>query len=388
MLPTTLFDGVEVDVISIGDADCIVVTQWHDSIPHRILIDGGCGGDAQGVKDFLLYRGYTYFWAVLCTHLHNDHATGLIKIVQDKSFTFSNGWMHDITKHVSAETLRRAAAAVDGVKDVVETTRELAAAFASRKITPMEPFAGMAIAAWPAMTVLGPSLPFYREVIQNFAKVELPAPVPRPIAPSPLWTALALSVGADTATPLYGLGRLAASQPPRYNSLASLIPSISLPTLTNALRKSSVSRNPTTQPFNNTSAVLGVTSNGAKLLLTADAGSEALSHVGAEWNHLNYLGVPHHGSDGNLSQGDIERFCPQFAFISSKGDSSHPSRAVVSGLVKIGAKVASTHKSGHLHYSAGRVPPRPDYKPAEFLRGTGEPEPVVADWAKLLSGLK
>ena len=150
MLPTTLFDGVEVDVISIGDADCIVVTQWHDSIPHRILIDGGCGGDAQGVKDFLLYRGYTYFWAVLCTHLHNDHATGLIKIVQDKSFTFSNGWMHDITKHVSAETLRRAAAAVDGVKDVVETTRELAAAFASRRSPAMgERFPGDGGRRWP-----------------------------------------------------------------------------------------------------------------------------------------------------------------------------------------------------------------------------------------------
>jgi glyoxylase-like metal-dependent hydrolase (beta-lactamase superfamily II) len=141
----TVFDGVEVDVISIGDADCIVVTQWHESVPHRILIDGGRGGDAQAVKDFLLRRGYTYFWAVLCTHLHNDHAAGLIKIVQDKSFTFSNGWMHDINKHVSAETLRRASAAVDGVKEVVENTKELAAAFASRKITPMQPFAGMAI---------------------------------------------------------------------------------------------------------------------------------------------------------------------------------------------------------------------------------------------------
>jgi hypothetical protein len=195
-------------------------------------------------------------------------------------------------------------------------------------------------------------------------------------------------MGEGTPNALSGFGRLAVSHPPRYNSLASLIPPAPFSPLTNALSKSSLGKNPTTQPFNNTSVILGVTSNGFKLLLAADAGSEALHHVGAEWNHLNYLGVPHHGSDGNLSQKDIERFHPQFAFISAKGDSSHPSRAIVSGLVKIGAKVASTHKSGNLAYSAGRVPARPDYGPAEFLKGTGEPEPVASDWAKALYGLK
>ena len=100
-----------------------------------------------------------------------------------------------------------------------------------------------------------------------------------------------------------------------------------------------------------------------------------------------YMGVPHHASGGNLSQKDIERFCPRFATISAKGDSSHPSRAIVSGLVKVGTKVASTHKSGNLWFWSGNVPARADYGLVELLKGTGEPQPVV-DWMKILSGMK
>jgi len=124
---------------------------------------------------------------------------------------------------------------------------------------------------------------------------------------------------------------------------------------------------------------------GTKLLFTGDAGTEALSHVDADWNHLTYLGVPHHGSDGNLSQSDIERFLPKFAVISAKGDSSHPSRSIVSGLVKVGAKVGSTHQHGNLWFYSGTVPARSDYNPIEYLKGTGNPEPLI-DWAKILSG--
>lgn len=141
--------------------------------------------------------------------------------------------------------------------------------------------------------------------------------------------------------------------------------------------------NPSTQPFNDTSVILGVRFPAGRLLFTGDAGSDALAHVSPEWNHLMYMGVPHHGSGGNLSQADIERFCPRFATISAKGDSSHPDRAVVSGLVKVGSQVGSTHKSGNLWFWAGTVPARADYSPIEPFRGTGEPEPVV-DWAKFL----
>lgn len=154
--------------------------------------------------------------------------------------------------------------------------------------------------------------------------------------------------------------------------------------LTGALGRSSVKEEPKTQPFNNTSMILGVEFAGTRLLFTADAGSEALDRIPEEWKNLAWMQVPHHGSDGNLSQRNIERFCPQFAFISACGDSSHPSRAIVNGLIKVGSQVCSTHslKPGHLWYHNGTVPARADYGEAERLKVTGDQKPI--DWAALL----
>jgi hypothetical protein len=248
------------------------------------------------------------------------------------------------------------------VKEVAEATKELAAAFAGRGITPMEPFAGMAVAGWPEMHVLGPSLPYYRNVMAEFTKISVKVPLPLP-APRSTLGALALST-----PPSPYLAALAGLAPP--------VASAPIPPLLGALVNSSVKENPTTQPFNNTSVILGV-NFGAGLLFTGDAGTEALSHVGPEWHNLLYLGVPHHGSDGNLSRLDIERFCPKFAIVSAKGDASHPDRAIVSGLVKCGAKVGSTHAHGNLWFWSGVVPARSDYSPCEGLKGTGVPEPLI-----------
>src|SRR5258708_6968305 len=97
-----------------------------------------------------------------------------------------------------------------------------------------------------------------------------------------------------------------------------------------------------------------------RLLFTADAGAESLDLIPAGWKNLMWMQIPHHGSDGNLSQKNIERFCPKFANIAACGDLSHPSRAIVNGLIKVGAQVFSTHK-GHLWFHSGSVPYRPDY---------------------------
>lgn len=139
------------------------------------------------------------------------------------------------------------------------------------------------------------------------------------------------------------------------------------------LSKSSVKESPKTQPFNNTSTILGINYNGNRLLFTADAGANALDRIPKEWANVTWMQVPHHGSDGNLSQENIERFCPQNAYISCRGDSSHPSRAIINGLIKVNGKVFSTHESRSLCYSIGVVPVRPDYSPAIPLNATGAP---------------
>ena len=45
-----MFEGIEIDMLSLGDADSILVTQWTAYGPFRVLIDGGSGDDAERVK--------------------------------------------------------------------------------------------------------------------------------------------------------------------------------------------------------------------------------------------------------------------------------------------------------------------------------------------------
>ncbi len=381
-----MYNGVEIDVLSLGDADCSIITRWNGFVPHRILVDGGCAKDADTIIDFLRNRGYTDLWAAVCTHKHNDHASGLIKIIENPYITIHNGWMHDMRNHIPSDALKRAASADDSVATALETTTKLAQAFANRKVPVQQPFTGATVAGYPHIVVLGPTKAYYETALKKFMGIDAPKPEHNPLS---AWIAAASALGGERSNsfPLptnyllpksddhaLGFANIFGGPPKPAHPLAGL------------LAKSSVEEDPKTQPFNSTSVILGIRHGGCKMLLTADAGSEALAFVPEEWNHLDYLGVPHHGSSGNLSQIDIERFCPKFAFVSAKGDGSHPSPSIVNGLVKVGAKVASTHRSGNVQYSYGSVPARLDYGPVEYLKGNTVPDPRVAA-IKALAGI-
>ncbi len=371
-----MFNGLEIDMMSIGDADCILVSQWSpvDAYAFRVLVDGGSKPDAKQIREFLVERGATHVYAVVCTHPHNDHASGLIELIKNRSVTCTTAWMHDIRNHISPEALRRASSGnssqADAVKQVLETTRELASAFATQGIIPNEPFSGNFVSALPCVTVLGPSLAYYGNVLKEFTE--------EPIACAPAAPfSLAQLLGKPTTGISPGFMEALFNTPRQMSNPLPLAPLAIGSPLSGILGGSSVKENPSTQPFNNSSVILGVLFNGQSYLLTADAGCDALRRIPAEWKALKWMQVPHHGSDGNLSQELIERFCPRVANISAKGDSSHPSRAIVSGLVKVGAQVFSTHLAnpGHLWYHDGNVPCRLNYSPAVPMKGTGSPGP-------------
>ena len=219
------------------------------------------------------------------------------------------------------------------------------------------------------MSVLGPSIPYYKGVLEEFTKVDVPTPVPP--SSSPFWTTL-----LTTPPPPFAYGAFIPPSP--RSALADMF--------SGALENSSVKEAPTTQPFNNTSVILGMNYMDHRLLFTADAGADALDLVPADWKGLKWMQVPHHGSDGNLSQKNVERFCPETAYISARGDSAHPSRAVVNGLIKVGAQVFCTYtlNPGHLRFSMGTVPYCGGYGPAEPLKATGGME--AYDFMSILAG--
>jgi beta-lactamase superfamily II metal-dependent hydrolase len=394
---TPTFNGIEIDMLSLGDADAILVTAYAGANVWRVLIDGGTASDAKEVREFLRSRDASSLFAVVGTHMHKDHARGLIELVKDRSLAITTGWMHDMRKHASADALRRASAAnssqAEGVKEALDTTNELASAFASRNITPQEPFAGQTISYLPGLSVLGPTQQFYKKALEEFlgvpvnsygsllsvlAATQRPAPSYAP-ATGFSSSMLAQPVTVPPAVPLSFLGG-PLRPPPKPSSTFDLSAA-----LFGVLNNSSVEEKPKTQPFNNTSAILGMEYDGKKFLFTADAGSEALERVPSDWKNLLWMQIPHHGSDGNLSQANIERFCSRVAFVSAVGDSSHPDRAIVNGLIKVGTKVFSTHTQGHLWYWIGGVPYRSNYGEAIPLKGNADPLPF-AEWYSPVPG--
>jgi beta-lactamase superfamily II metal-dependent hydrolase len=350
-----MYDGIEVDMLSLGDADCIVITQFHLELgAQTVLIDGGKESDAPQVIDFLHRMRKTNLWGAVCSHLHKDHARGLIKVLRHPSISVQTGWMHDIRGHVMPDALRRASYGnsqeADGVREILDNTRELASAFASCGVKPTEPFAGQVVAGCPYMTVLGPTEGYYEKAISEFIDEE----------PDTMLAALYGGLGGQRNSFSQSLSR----RPPSPSPFSSPFSGV--------LRDMAIEERPKTQPFNKTSTVLGVNYSGRRLLFTGDASCDALDRVPADWQRLAWMQVPHHGSDGNLSKTNVERFRPEFANISACGDSSHPSRAVLNALIKVGSKVFSTHRGGDLWFRIGRVPARTGYTDAVPLLGSVE----------------
>ncbi len=102
---------------------------------------------------------------------------------------------------------------------------------------------------------------------------------------------------------------------------------------------------------NNSSAIILFQLDGHKLLLTGDAGCEALSRVivfaasnGISLNDLRFLQVPHHGSRRNIGPTILNQIKAETAFISvaTEGAPKHPSKRVTNALLRRGASGETT----------------------------------------------
>ena len=107
-----MYNGVEIDMLSLGDADCILVSFWSGFSVHRVLIDGGNKGDAPIVRGFLRGLNIATIDDVLSTHLHDDHSGGLIDLLSDETLTFGKLWCHVPHWHVESKDMNKVWAAL------------------------------------------------------------------------------------------------------------------------------------------------------------------------------------------------------------------------------------------------------------------------------------
>ena len=204
----------------------------------------------------------------------------------------------------------------------------------------VEPFAGLT-AFSGALRILGPSETFYEEMLSE-----------------------------DLAKTLEEKAALTASATGWRGSVFGKAADL-LDRALSYLPVETLSEDGQTSPRNNTSVVTLLTVEGKRLMLTGDAGIEALNRASEHYengvgefpdNPLSFFQAPHHGSKRNLSPSILNRilgkpgdtFGTATAFISSaKADPKHPSPKVTNALKRRGASVCATEGANLLHHSGG-----------------------------------
>lgn len=141
-----------------------------------------------------------------------------------------------------------------------------------------------------------------------------------------------------------------------------------------------------TNPRNNTSAIILLTVDGYRMLLTADAGVPALDRAW-DWLELNvgdtspprFVQIPHHGSRHNASSALLDRLLgsthqapARTAFVNvGPGAKKHPSPRVANAFMRRGANVCETRGQTIHHFSAD-APDRPGWVPLTPLEPMDE----------------
>ncbi len=315
-------DALEVHHFDVGDADCILVTRWKDDQPWRLLIDGGRASTVNRVKASLKALDATRLDAVLCSHLDDDHAAGLVEIVADPEFEIGQGFMHVVEWHVALNEIstRVKAAAIREEQLItasVDTNGALLTAFLSRGIKPTEPFEGV---EFNGFLVCGPSRKYYEALLGKFTST------------------------AD----LRAIDLLLERERMQKQSSSEGKPLLV---------------NPTETPANNTSTILTYDWRGARLRFTADAGLPAQRQAaafadrkGRPLESICWMQIPHHGSRSAIDQEQIEFYRPAVAYASAAGG-KNPADAVVAGFKACGSQVYCTC-GATLRRSFGDAPDR------------------------------
>lgn len=348
------YHGYEIYFQTLGNADSIFVRHHNQSVKTNILIDGGRKAHAKAVRSFLRDRGETEIHHLVCSHHHDDHAGGLVDLVQDETLIIHEAWVH--TEEIMADVANLGRYEALGYKKLVETLRaskqtqtDLIAAIQARGINLSSPWAPARIGP---LILLSPTWQFYQEQLGKMREESLAKALNDRYLLRQMNRLFEVAVGNTT---LFGAKAEEAEE-----------------------EAGELGGEPTS-PENEVSTVLWLPwDNGdgtrQSCLLTADAGTEALSCVMGISQRLEgtlkdclkelaWTQLPHHGSRRNLNESLLDYFKPKTSFVSADGKVKHPSKKLVNAVKDRGGKVYSTHypnkmecEGGWLWRHHGRVP--------------------------------
>lgn len=353
-------DFFEIDFLKLGSSksgDAIPLRYKLDGLTRIHVVDGGFQDTGATVVDHIkkYYDDPTYIDCVLVTHPDGDHAGGLRDILEE--FDIGELWMlrpweyadeiiHRFARFTSVDNLK------SRLREIYPSIAKLEEIAQEHDIRIYEPFQGAAIGEF---IVMAPTKDRYLDLIVESEK-------------TPECTEESKEASRSTA----------------MTFLQELVVK-ALSFVKAAWGVESFSPNETSAE-NNMSVIQYATLCERRILLTADAGRDALAEaadyapiVGLTLPGFDKIQVPHHGSRRNVSTGLLDRlFGPRLAsepaegeeiftalISAAEGDDDHPRKAVVRAFIHRGAKVITT--KGGCKRTAYNAPDRDGWIPAEGI---------------------
>lgn len=324
----------EIDFLRAGDSngDAIVV-RWGDTkdSPFYInIVDGGFTDTGDQIISHVeqYYAKAANIANVVLSHADNDHACGLIKVLEHEGFTIHTLWMNRPWDYVD-EVLDKFHGAytreglIKRMREMHPYLVEMEKIAAKRGIQIRAPLQGAQIGAFQ---VLAPSRERYIRLIPDLDKTPT-------------------AYRSDAA----GLGTIFGSA--LRNIVEKIKERLDLETLDD--------NPPSTSASNETSVVQMATFGTKRILLTADVGPEGLNEA-ADYAEQNSLGlqptliqIPHHGSRRNVTPAVLNRWLGLYPFqgrgnaVASvgKNEDIYPRKKVANAFTRRGYTVYATHQS-------------------------------------------
>jgi len=321
-----------IDMISLNDADSIIVWTKEDNKDYVTIIDGGNPDDSKIIikhyEQFIKpYIGNETPIFMINTHPHKDHIGGLIDLVHYFNKKIAKFYYNNPLEYVDEvvwrnigilnETIGKSNKKVKKIFESIKDASNLASVLNKYGIEPIPAFSDIEL-DHNIFTFLGPSKKFYLEQLGHFTNVDI-----------------------------------------LKESISNTINESDINEVEEGLKPCVILDEQNDSSAENLTSVLTqfTDSSSRRYLFTADAGVD--SFESAKDNGYNMTGfhicqLPHHGSRRSVNTNWIGEFRPTQFWVSASGNKKHPRKAVISCIKKnlTETKVYSTHKGGTKHINS------------------------------------
>jgi beta-lactamase superfamily II metal-dependent hydrolase len=357
----------EIEFLAVGEAskagDAIVIRYGEPDAYNLMLVDGGTTDTGERIVQHIKeqFGEQARLEHVVITHSDGDHASGVREVLRE--LDVGKLWLHvpwefaKDTIHLFKDKRWTVDGLTKSIKDNYPIIAELVELAEEAGIPIEYPFEGQQIGPF---TVTSPSKYAYVCLLPQFSKT--PDPDQAAIEALNMWLGKAPS------------GFIAALLEAASKSVEKWVDE--------SWENERLKDGGITSAMNETSAVLYANTGEQRVLLTGDAGVNALwwteryaiAHD-LPLKNFTFVQVPHHGSRRNVGPSVLDALLGSkelvasnrfSAFVSApKDDASHPRKIVLNAFMRRGGEVITTQGTNKVH--RGGFPMRPNYTKADAV---------------------